>query len=88
MALHQQTMKLTPAQADVIPIGKFIKVDESHLLKPEPYVAGQYEGRPMKNLVPSGFDQRNPYFVPVYTPAPSMTQNYGGYIYNSVTGWQ
>ena len=45
MALHGITAKLTPAQNNSIPPGKFIGVDERFLLKPEPYVAGQPFGR-------------------------------------------
>ena len=33
MALHQGTMKLTPAQANVIPVGKYIYTDETFLVK-------------------------------------------------------
>tara|TARA_R110002096_G_scaffold21556_2_gene69988 strand:- start:1304 stop:1576 length:273 start_codon:yes stop_codon:yes gene_type:complete len=89
MALHQGTAKLTPAQNNAIPPGKYIGVDERFLLKPEPYVAGQHFGRGGKDLIPYGFSfgHQNPDLTPVYQPAPQMTQNFGTYIYNSVTGY-
>lgn len=88
--MHQQTTKLTPQQANVIPAGKFIYTDETFLLKPEPYVTGQPFGRGGKDLIPYGFSfgHQNPDLTPVYQPAPIMTMNYGSYIYNSVTGYQ
>ena len=90
MALHQGTMKLTPQQANVIPAGKYVYTDETFLIKPETYVAGQHFGRGGKELIPYGFSfgHQNPDLTPVYTPAPHMTMNYGTLIYNSVTGYQ
>ena len=90
MALHQGTMKLTPAQANVIPVGKYIYTDETFLVK-QPIASVEAFPRQGKQLVPAYFSfNHNPgsQFTPVYQPAPSMTYNFGSYIYNSVTGYQ
>ena len=88
--MHQTTMKLTPAQANVIPPGRFIYVDESFLVK-QPIASDESFARQGKQLVPAYFSfNHNPgsEFTPIYQPAPSMTYNYGSYIYNSVSGYQ
>ena len=90
MALHQGTMKLTPQQANVIPAGKYIYTDESFLVK-KPIASEEAFARQGKALVPAYFSfNHNPgsEFTPVYQPAPSMSMNYGTYIYNIVDGYQ
>ena len=89
MALHQGTMKLTPAQANVIPVGKYIYTDETFLVK-QPIASVEAFPRQGKELVPAyfSFQHGGQEFTPVYTPLPSMSYNYGSYIYNSITGYQ
>ena len=89
MALHQGTMKLTPAQANVIPVGKYIYTDETFLVK-QPIASMEAFPRQGKELVPAyfSFQHGGQEFTPVYTPLPSMTYNYGTYIYNIVDGYQ
>jgi hypothetical protein len=89
MAMHQGTMKLTPQQANVIPAGKYIYTDETFLVK-QPIASVEAFARQGKALVPAyfSFGHGNPDFTPVYQPAPSMTMNYGTYIYNMVDGYQ
>ena len=89
MAMHQGTMKLTPQQANVIPAGKFIYTDETFLVK-QPITSNEEFPRQGKKLVPAGFSFKHggQEFQPVYQPAPSMTMNYGTYIYNIVDGYQ
>jgi len=89
MALHQGTLKLTPAQANVIPPGRFIYTDETFLVK-QPIASVEAFARQGKPLVPAyfSFQHGGQEFQPIYQPAPSMTYNYGTYIYNSVTGFQ
>ena len=88
--MHQSTMKLTPQQANVIPAGKYIYVDETFLVK-QPIASVEAFPRQGKALVPAYFSfNHNPGsgLQPVYQPAPSMTMNYGTYIFNSVDGYQ
>ena len=87
--MHQTTIKLTPAQANVIPPGRFIYVDESFLVK-QPIASVEAFPRQGKPLVPAyfSFQHGGQEFTPVYQPAPSMTMNYGTYIYNIVDGYQ
>ena len=89
MALHQGTMQLTPQQANVIPAGKYIYVDETFLVK-QPIASEEAFARQGRALVPAyfSFQHGGQEFTPVYTPLPSMSYNYGSYIYNSVTGYQ
>ena len=89
MALHQGTMKLTPAQANVIPVGKYIYTDETFLVK-QPIASVEAFPRQGKELVPAyfSFQHGGQEFTPVYTPLPSMSMNYGTYIYNIVDGYQ
>jgi hypothetical protein len=89
MALHQGTMKLTPSQANVIPAGKYIYTDETFLVS-QPIASVESYPRQGKELVPAyfSFQHGGQDFTPVYTPLPSMSYNYGSYIYNSVTGYQ
>jgi hypothetical protein len=89
MALHQGTMKLTPAQANVIPVGKYIYTDETFLVK-QPIASVESFPRQGKELVPAyfSFQHGGQEFTPVYTPLPSMSMNYGTYIYNIVDGYQ
>ena len=89
MALHQGTMKLTPSQANVIPAGKYIYTDETFLVS-QPIASVEAFPRQGKGLVPAyfSFQHGGQEFTPVYTPLPSMSYNYGSYIYNSVTGYQ
>tara|TARA_B110000971_G_scaffold47507_1_gene47545 strand:+ start:507 stop:776 length:270 start_codon:yes stop_codon:yes gene_type:complete len=89
MALHQGTMKLTPSQANVIPAGKYIYTDETFLVS-QPIASVEAFPRQGKELVPAyfSFQHGGQEFTPVYTPLPSMSYNYGSYIYNSVTGYQ
>ena len=87
--MHQGTMKLTPQQANVIPAGKFIYVDETFLVK-QPIASVEAFARQGKALVPAyfSFQHGGQEFQPVYQPAPSMKMNYGSYIYNIVDGYQ
>ena len=88
--MHQMTAQLTPSQANVIPAGKYIYTDETFLVQ-KPIASFEAFPRQGKELVPAYFSfNHNPGsgFTPVYQPAPSMTYNYGTYIYNSVTGFQ
>ena len=90
MALHQGTMKLSPAQANVIPVGKYIYTDETYLVS-QPIASVEAFARQGKALVPAYFSfNHNPgsQFTPVYQPAPSMSMNYGTYIYNIIDGYQ
>ena len=89
MSLHQSTVKLTPQQANVIPVGKYIYTDESFLVS-QPIASVEAFPRQGKQLVPAyfSFQHGGQEFTPVYTPLPSMSYNYGSYIYNSVTGYQ
>ena len=89
MALHQGTMKLTPQQANVIPPGKYIYTDETFLVK-QPIASVEAFPRQGKELVPAyfSFQHGGQEFTPVYTPLPSMSMNYGTYIYNIVDGYQ
>ena len=87
--MHQGTMKLTPQQANVIPAGKYIYTDETFLVK-QPITSEEAFARQGKALVPAyfSFQHGGQEFQPVYQPAPSMTMNYGTYIYNIVDGFQ
>ena len=89
MALHQGTMKLSPQQANVIPAGKYIYTDETYLVS-QPIASVEAFPQQGKQLVPAyfSFQHGGQEFTPVYTPLPSMSYNYGSYIYNSVTGYQ
>ena len=89
MSLHQSTMKLTPAQTNVIPPGKYIYTDETFLVS-QPIASVEAFPRQGKELVPAyfSFNHHNPDFTPVYIPLPSMTMNYGTYIYNIIDGYQ
>tara|TARA_R110000737_G_scaffold103461_1_gene136709 strand:- start:60 stop:329 length:270 start_codon:yes stop_codon:yes gene_type:complete len=89
MSMHQATMKLTPQQANVIPAGKYIYTDETFLVK-QPIASVEAFARQGKPLVPAyfSFQHGGQEFTPVYQPAPSMTYNYGTYIYNIVDGFQ
>ena len=87
--MHQATMKLTPQQANVIPVGKYIYTDETFSVK-QPIASVEAFARQGKPLVPAyfSFQHGGQEFTPVYQPAPSMTMNYGTYIYNIVDGYQ
>ena len=89
MSLHQSTVKLTPQQANVIPAGKYIYTDETFLVK-QPIASVESFPRQGKELVPAyfSFQHGGQEFTPVYIPLPSMTYNYGTYIYNIVDGYQ
>jgi hypothetical protein len=89
MSMHQGTMKLTPQQANVIPAGKYIYTDETFLVK-QPIASDESFARQGKALVPAyfSFQHGGQEFQPIYQPAPSMTMNYGTYIYNIVDGYQ
>jgi hypothetical protein len=89
MSMHQSTMKLTPQQANVIPVGKYIYTDETFLVK-QPIASVEAFPRQGKALVPAyfSFQHGGQEFQSVYQPAPSMTMNYGTYIYNIVDGYQ
>ena len=90
MSLQQLTQLLTPQNNNVIPPGKYIYRDETFLMKPPKYVAGESFPQQGKELVPAyfSFQHGGQEFTPVYSPAPSMTMNYGTYIYNIVDGYQ
>ena len=87
--MHQSTMKLTPAQTNVIPPGKYIYTDETFLVS-QPIASVESFPRQGSELVPAyfSFQHGGQEFTPVYTPLPSMTMNYGTYIYNIVDGYQ
>lgn len=90
MSLQQLTQLLQPQNNNVIPPGKYIYTDETFLVK-QPIASVESFPQQGKALVPAYFSfNHNPGsgFTPVYSPAPSMTMNYGTYIYNSVTGYQ
>jgi hypothetical protein len=88
MSLHHNTGMIQPQMNDVIPAGKFIYKDETFLIQPPKYVKGEAFARMGKELVPAHFSygHHNPDFTPVASP--SLSMNYGTYIYNSVTGYQ
>ena len=87
--MHQGTLKLTPQQANVIPPGRFIYTDETFLVK-QPIASVEAFPRQGKALVPAyfSFQHGGQEFQPVYQPTPSMTMNYGTYIYNIIDGYQ
>lgn len=90
MSLQQLTALLSAQNNNVIPAGKFIYTDETFLAKPVQLVKGESFPRQGKELVPAyfSFQHGGQEFTPVYSPAPSMTMNYGTYIYNIVDGYQ
>lgn len=90
MSLQQLTQLLTPQNNNVIPPGKYIYTDETFLIKPPKYVAGESFPQQGKELVPAyfSFQHGGQEFTPVYSPAPSKTLNYGYYIYSSTEGYQ
>lgn len=90
MSLHQQTMQLVPATNQMIPATQFIYQQETFLTKPPMLSKGESFPQQGKELVTPYFSFRHggQEFVPVYSPAPSMTMNYGTYIYNIVDGYQ
>jgi len=87
--MHQMTAQLTPSQATAVPPTRYIYTEETFLVKP-PIASVEAFPRQGKELVPAYFSfNHNPRgFTDLYQPAPSMTYNYGSYIYNSVTGYQ
>jgi hypothetical protein len=90
MSLQQLTQLLTPQNNNVIPPGKYIYTDETFLTKPPKLVKDEAFPRRGKELVPAHFSIQHggQEFVPLYTPAPRVTMNYGSYIYNIVDGYQ
>lgn len=91
MSLQQLTALLSAQNNNVIPPGKYIGVDESFLMKPAKLVKDEAFPQQGKALVPAYFSfNHNPGsgFTPVYSPAPSVTMNYGTYIYSIVDGYQ
>ena len=89
MALHQGTIKLTPQQANYIPAGKYIYVDETFSVK-QPITSNESFPRQGKALIPAYFSFKHggQEFQQVHQPAPSLPMNYGTYIYNIVDGYQ
>jgi hypothetical protein len=90
MSLQQLTALLTPQNNNVIPPGRYIYVDETFLTKPPKLVKGESFPQQGKELVPAyfSFQHGGQEFVPLYSPAPSKTLNYGYYIYSSTEGYQ
>jgi len=90
MSLQQLTQLLQPQNNNVIPPGKFIYTDETFLAKPAKLIKGESFSQQGKELVTPyfSFQHGGQEFTPVYSPAPSMTMNYGTYIYNIVDGYQ
>jgi hypothetical protein len=90
MSLQQLTQLLQPQNNNVIPPGKFIYIDETFLAKPAKLVKDESFPRQGKELVTPyfSFQHGGQEFTPVYSPAPSMTMNYGTYIWNIVDGYQ
>jgi hypothetical protein len=90
MSLQQLTALLTPQNSNVIPPGKYIYTDETFLMKPAKLVKGESFPQQGKELIPAyfSFQHGGQEFIPVYSPAPSMTMNFGTYIYNAQTGYQ
>ena len=90
MSLHNMTAQLTPSQATAVPPTRYIYTDETFLVKP-PIASVEAFPQQGRQLVPAYFSFNHnpgPGFTPVYQPPPSMTYNYGTYIYQSVTGYQ
>jgi hypothetical protein len=90
MSLQQLTALLSPQNNNVIPAGKYIYVDETFLTKPPKFFKGEAFPQQGKELVPAyfSFQHGGQEFTPIHSPAPSMTMNYGTYIYNIVDGYQ
>jgi hypothetical protein len=90
MSLQQLTALLTPQNNNVIPPGKYIYTDETFLIKPPKFFKGESFPQQGKELVPAyfSFQHGGQEFVPLYSPAPSKTLNYGYYIYSSTEGYQ
>lgn len=88
MSLQPRTMKLTPQQNNIIPIGKFIATDESFLFKQPIDPKGESFPRQGKPLVPYGFafNNTNPDFTYIAGGIP-MAMNYNTLIYNKLTGF-
>lgn len=90
MSLQQLTALLSPQNNNVIPAGKYIYTDETFLMKPPKFFKGEAFAQQGKELVPAyfSFQHGGQEFTPIHSPAPSMTMNYGTYIYNIVDGYQ
>lgn len=90
MSLQQLTALLTPQNNNVIPPGKYIYTDETFLIKPPKFFKGESFPQQSKELVPAyfSFQHGGQEFTPIHSPAPSITMNYGTYIYNIVDGYQ
>lgn len=89
MALHQNTLKLTPQQSNYIPAGKYIYTDETFSVK-QPIASEEAFPRQGRQLIPAYFSFKHggQEFQQVHQPAPSLPMNYGTYIYNIVDGYQ
>lgn len=89
MSLHQQTMQLVPATNTAIPATQYIYQQETFLTKPPKFFEGERFPQQGKELVTPYFSfNHNPGPEFVTVAAPSMTMNYGTYIYNIVDGYQ
>ena len=90
MSLHQLAQLLQPQNNNVIPPGKYIFTDETFLIKPPKFFKGEAFPQQGKELVPAyfSFQHGGQEFTPIHSPAPSMTMNFGTYIYNIVDGYQ
>lgn len=88
MSLHNQAMKLTPQQSNVIPAGKFIYTDESFQIKAPKFMEGESLPRQGKPLIPAyfSFGHENPDFTYLAGGQP-LAMNYNTEIYNKLTGY-
>ena len=88
MSLHHSTMQLVPATNTAIPATQYIYQQETFLTKPPKFFQGEAFAQQGKELITPyfSFQHGGQEFVPV--AAPSMTMNYGTYIYNIVDGYQ
>ena len=81
-------MQLVPATNTAVPATQFIYQQETFLTKPPKFFQGEAFPRQGKELITPyfSFQHGGQEFVPVASP--SMTMNYGTYIYNIVDGYQ
>ena len=90
MSLQQLTALLTAQTNNVVPPTQYIYQQETFLMKPPKFFKGEAFPQQGKELVPAyfSFQHGGQEFTPIHSPAPSMTMNYGSYIYNIVDGYQ
>lgn len=86
--MHQITQQLVPATNSAIPATNYIYQQETFLTKPPKFFEGEAFPRQGKELVTPFFSFQHGGQEFVTVAAPSMTMNYGSYIYQSITGYQ